>query len=744
MKQTYRYNIAIIGDVSVGKSTIVNSILQNQFSTTAKSRTTMMPQVYHETLSLKYQTLDDIKAIKKSNDDNNKIIIQKLDEYEKSGQKITSADIKVMSYNVPRFEDISTKLEDDILLSIYDLPGICDAISKEALTKWLADNFKIFDIVLFVTKIENALNSMEEKELMYKVMELIKIQNAKGKRVEIIPIMNKCDELRVIDNQVQFVNIKMDDIMGKYIDENSIDIEEELTDIIGDLLDDRDFKGGNKTYQPDDEENLKVYLQANKVFHWGLEKYDLTDNSVQNFVPVSAEWAYFLKTLDKYSFDDVRKGEWYNASGKSIVNTYGRFYLNKKEWANMNIKQQWIKLVEFKKKMKVDVELVNTGYISLFDKIRSIIKNNKVYFSNNKFTDYVTDNLKNPESYKSFNAYATAFESAFNLLLDNMLRFKNGQLENTFEKHFDNLIEHTNKLCYSILSTVSEWIDIEKGSILTSNNFKIPANAVPSAILETSIYVINSCSNLYDEICIISNSLSVKNKFLAGILKSSWYKNNASGISKISKTHDHLESILKNLKITKDGIMLALAKMPFNSVVHGENLILGPDNLTNYNNVMDSLLTNICDPKHYAISLDTIERYHFLQHLDSYSFKKLFAEIARYYPKDIRILKFYCIIWYHSCTNASYIDGGNNSKRLRSSNEEYQHAINKHAELSLILNDFGKKLKQNPEYYPYYQILKRILDRMSDYFIGKPQYILSDKNVPEKDILYDILHNFVS
>lgn len=49
MNTRQQINVAIIGAVSAGKSTLLNALFVEQYSDMKIKRTTMAPQVYHET-----------------------------------------------------------------------------------------------------------------------------------------------------------------------------------------------------------------------------------------------------------------------------------------------------------------------------------------------------------------------------------------------------------------------------------------------------------------------------------------------------------------------------------------------------------------------------------------------------------------------------------------------------------------------------------------------------------------------
>jgi len=146
-------NIAIIGQVSVGKSTFVNSLFINQFSDTKLKRTTMVPQVYVECAnSTDFIGANRIRDINRMRNDEVHINIEAL----KNGKKMeTMAEI---IYQVPRIPDFVTR-PDEVYFTIYDIPGINDAKTVDACYKYLEDTFRKFDLVIFILDINTAMNT---------------------------------------------------------------------------------------------------------------------------------------------------------------------------------------------------------------------------------------------------------------------------------------------------------------------------------------------------------------------------------------------------------------------------------------------------------------------------------------------------------------------------------------------------------------------------------------------------------
>src|SRR5690606_9395658 len=90
-------NIAIVGAVSAGKSTLNNALFVEQYSDASIKRTTTMPQVYVETPKSQY-TVEEAQSIREHN---RKINNHYMDSTA-NGQKMTLDDIGEIYYAVPK------------------------------------------------------------------------------------------------------------------------------------------------------------------------------------------------------------------------------------------------------------------------------------------------------------------------------------------------------------------------------------------------------------------------------------------------------------------------------------------------------------------------------------------------------------------------------------------------------------------------------------------------------------------
>lgn len=178
-------NIAIVGAVSVGKSTLLNTLFVDQYTDTKMRRATALPQIYTESTENFDEKIREKNA--KINDE-----IMKITET----TKISYSDIKEIYYRVPKIYDFIELKHKDIYLQIYDLPGLDDSKTSEVYMEYVEENFHKFDIVIYMIDIKNTINRSDEMKILEKILKGI----SENPMIKLIIIFNKCDEMQKIND----------------------------------------------------------------------------------------------------------------------------------------------------------------------------------------------------------------------------------------------------------------------------------------------------------------------------------------------------------------------------------------------------------------------------------------------------------------------------------------------------------------------------------------------------------------
>ena len=188
-------NVAIIGAVSAGKSTLTNALFVELYSDMNIKRTTTMPQVYVETSKTQLKDTD-AKHIREYNRQVNKTYMDATT----SGTKLNENDIKEVHYAVPKMFDMFPSIPKQTYISVFDLPGLNDAMTKNVYHSYVTNNFYKFDLIIFMIDINSALNTSDEIDILSLILNGIK-QNKLTFNIDtkLLVLINKCDDLKKDD-----------------------------------------------------------------------------------------------------------------------------------------------------------------------------------------------------------------------------------------------------------------------------------------------------------------------------------------------------------------------------------------------------------------------------------------------------------------------------------------------------------------------------------------------------------------
>jgi GTPase Era involved in 16S rRNA processing len=211
--------IGLVGCVSCGKSTLLNSICVNQYEEMKNKRTTMLPSVYRETNQVIHNS---VKDILEKNQENNQNIF--------SGEvKLNHENCQLVENMIPRINNF-TKLPPNIYLDIYDIPGLNDAETKDIYYKWIEDNFSELDIIIHIIDINSPLNTSDQIDILKMLIKNIHDEKVKnGREVLLLTVVNKCDEMEQ-DDDLKFI---MDTEDQENYDNIIKTTYEKITEVIG-------------------------------------------------------------------------------------------------------------------------------------------------------------------------------------------------------------------------------------------------------------------------------------------------------------------------------------------------------------------------------------------------------------------------------------------------------------------------------------------------------------------------------
>lgn len=259
-------NFGIIGCVSSGKSTLLNSLFCDTYSDMKIKRTTMIPQVYQCDPKIeKNKTY--AKEIRKQNEEINKKFIEQTE----NKKALTIEDCYEKVYKLPPIENF-IKLPSNINAAIFDIPGLNDSQTKNIYFQYLNQNFYKFDYILFVIDIQSALNTSDEMDILKLIKQnILDIKKKYNKDIKLLVVCNKCDDMEVND------------------------------------------KGELELYEPELEEMYDQIITILKNELSNIIKYDTIKYSAQNtyiYRMVADNKSLDLKDLDKIGRDQFGSENW--------------------------------------------------------------------------------------------------------------------------------------------------------------------------------------------------------------------------------------------------------------------------------------------------------------------------------------------------------------------------------------------------------------------------------------------------
>lgn len=176
-------NVAIIGSVSAGKSTLLNALFGKTLSDMKIKRTTMIPQIYSiiDSKTFEGKVVDEQQIRSRNSELNN--------QYRGQFPRMPHVE-----YRVEPFYDF-IDFPEGCNLKIHDLPGINDANTKRKYMEYIAKQFSNYDIVVLVIDINSSLNTSDELDIIRLLKKCYENNKRNGITTKIIAAINKCDAM---------------------------------------------------------------------------------------------------------------------------------------------------------------------------------------------------------------------------------------------------------------------------------------------------------------------------------------------------------------------------------------------------------------------------------------------------------------------------------------------------------------------------------------------------------------------
>jgi GTPase Era involved in 16S rRNA processing len=208
--QSFEIKVAILGYVSVGKTTVLNALFQGKFSEVSMRRTTAAINMFRISTRKQDITKEDTAADATCTDG------WSPDKGEpqtaSSTLKETMADNKILrTANVIKEKTFDIQLDEplcemrpDTSLVIVDVPGLNEAGSSDMYKGYVEQQWDTYDCVVVIMDAEKGVNTDEQVSLL----EFVKMKQQRSKDIPVIVLCNKVDdpsneEIAVMVNEVR-------------------------------------------------------------------------------------------------------------------------------------------------------------------------------------------------------------------------------------------------------------------------------------------------------------------------------------------------------------------------------------------------------------------------------------------------------------------------------------------------------------------------------------------------------------
>jgi small GTP-binding protein len=282
---TFDINVAIIGNVSAGKSTLLNALLRAKYSEVSMKRTTAGVNYFrlHHTPSEPSKS-PDAKQWAATLDDPRSPTLT-LKEITQDNAILRSADEISEKYFDVELPEKLFDMHPDVRLVLVDIPGINEARMGSKYKDYLSSKWCHFDCVLVVMDAKQGVNTDDQLELL----KFVKLNQTKRLQPVVI-LCNKVDDPE----------------------------DEELAELVNEAR-----REVEQIFNVTDRGGALQHMLEGKAFPNGPVH--------PVFMPISASQAYFNQTVSLLSFE-----QFCGFDDKGLVEKYGRDNIGRHRWNTLS------------------------------------------------------------------------------------------------------------------------------------------------------------------------------------------------------------------------------------------------------------------------------------------------------------------------------------------------------------------------------------------------------------------------
>jgi GTPase SAR1 family protein len=317
--QTFEIKVALLGYVSVGKTTVLNALLQDKFSEVSMRRTTAGVNFFRistrktnserkkpdrceseEGNHSKTPKVDDKVSEITEDEEEWSMIVDDPKTAESTLEEITADNSELRKTNKIQEKIFNIELDgplcemrNDTKLSIVDVPGLNEAGTKAVYKEYVSDKWETFDCVVVVMDAEKGVNTEEQVELLH----FVKDNLEKKKRVPVIVLCNKVDDPDA----------------------------KELMDLVQEVREqvEKIFEVGDRS------QALRQVLEPSKAGN------DQPRDTYPIFIPLSAGNAFAYRTASRLSLEEFKKLD------IALIDKLGRDEVGNFRWKKLSLNAKY-------------------------------------------------------------------------------------------------------------------------------------------------------------------------------------------------------------------------------------------------------------------------------------------------------------------------------------------------------------------------------------------------------------------
>jgi small GTP-binding protein len=193
----FEIKIALLGYVSVGKTTVLNALLKDKYSEVSMRRTTACVNYFRiHTATAKSEgdmqpKCDSIDKLLFTSTETLGVITNENAKLRDSGTFLLDGKVHEETFDIEIDEPIISEMRADTQLVLVDIPGLNEADTKDMYRDYVTNKlWSTLDCVIVVMDVSQGVNTEEQVQLL----EMVK-QNCKEKKnVPILVVCNKVDD----------------------------------------------------------------------------------------------------------------------------------------------------------------------------------------------------------------------------------------------------------------------------------------------------------------------------------------------------------------------------------------------------------------------------------------------------------------------------------------------------------------------------------------------------------------------